>query len=310
MSSLISSLAAVFLIIVAGYAARATHFIEDAAWRGFESVTYHVLIPALVIHTLAYAKLDGLPVMSVGGSLVFGAVTMTLLLLALARPLSSAGVDGPAFSSLYQGAVRWNTFIALAVAAEQFGAEGIALMAVVIASLIPMVNVFSVLILSRFARGDSFDLKATALTLAKNPFIWSCAVGLALSPFSAYIPRPLGGAADIMGKAALAAGLLVVGAGLDLKSLARPRMSHWLAIGLKLLLMPALVYGAGIALGLTGAPLSVALIAASVPTAAASYILARQMGGDAPLMAEIATLQTVLAMLTMPLILVTFVTLR
>jgi predicted permease len=47
-----------------------------------------------------------------------------------------------------------------------------------------------------------------------------------------------------------------------------------------------------------------------VPTAAASYILARQMGGDAPLMAEIATLQTVLAMLTMPLILVTFVTLR
>jgi predicted permease len=80
-----------------------------------------------------------------------------------------------------------------------------------------------------------------------------------------------------------------------------------LATGLKLLVMPALVLGAATVLGLTGAALSVALIAATVPTAAASYILARQMGGDAPLMAEIITLQTVLAMITMPVILLTFV---
>ena len=80
-----------------------------------------------------------------------------------------------------------------------------------------------------------------------------------------------------------------------------------MATGLKLLVMPALVLGAATVLGLTGAALSVALIAATVPTAAASYILARQMGGDAPLMAEIITLQTVLAMITMPVILLTFV---
>ena len=43
------------------------------------------------------------------------------------------------------------------------------------------------------------------------------------------------------------------------------------------------------------------IIAASVPTASASYILARQLGGNAPLMAEILTLQTLLAMATMPL---------
>jgi predicted permease len=43
------------------------------------------------------------------------------------------------------------------------------------------------------------------------------------------------------------------------------------------------------------------VIAASVPTASAAYVLARQLGGDAPLMAEILTLQTLLAMITMPL---------
>ncbi len=307
MTALLTSLISVFLVILAGFAARQSRFIEDGAWRGFEAVTYHILIPALVIHTLAFVKLDGLPVARIGGALVFGAVTMTALTLALRGLLARRDVDGPAFTSIYQGAVRWNTFIALAVASHQFGSTGVALMAVVIATLIPVVNVMSVLVLSRHARGEPFDLRATALTLMRNPFIWSCAVGIARNPLSGFIPQSFGSAVEIIGRGALAAGLLVVGSGLDLKQLAKPAFSHWLATGLKLLVMPALVLGAATVLGLTGAALSVALIAATVPTAAASYIMARQMGGDAPLMAEIITLQTVLAMITMPVILLTFV---
>ncbi|MCU0885888.1 MAG: AEC family transporter [Beijerinckiaceae bacterium] len=307
MTALLTSLLSVFAIILVGFAARQTRFIEEGAWRGFEAVTYHVLIPALVIHTLAFVKLDGLPVLRIGGTLVFGAVAMTGLMLALRGPLARHGVEGPAFTSIYQGAVRWNTFIALAVASHQFGNTGVALMAVVIATLIPVVNVMSVLVLSRHARGEPFDLRSTALTLIRNPFIWSCAVGIALNPLASFIPAALGSAIEIIGRGALAAGLLVVGSGLDLRQLQRPTLSHWLASGLKLLMMPALVLAAATVLGLTGAALSVALIAATVPTAAASYIMARQMGGDAPLMAEILSLQTVLAMLTMPIILLIFV---
>lgn len=307
MSTLLYSLISVFLVIVAGFAAKSTRFIDEASWRGFELVTYHVLIPALVIHTLSFARLDGIPVFQVGGALVFGAVSMTVVTLLLRKPLQKSGLDGPGFTSVYQGAVRWNTFIALAVASHQFGQQGVALMAVLIASLIPCVNVMSVLILSRYAQQQPFNLRTTSLTLIRNPFIWSCCVGLLLNPLANYIPGAVGGALDIVGRAALAAGLLVVGAGLDIKRLAQPRLAHGVAIILKLVLMPLLVYGACRVLGLSGTPLSVALIAATVPTAAASYMLARQMGGDAPLIAEITTLQTLLAMLTMPLILLTFV---
>jgi malonate transporter and related proteins len=169
--------------------------------------------------------------------------------------------------------------------------------------MIPLVNVLSVLILSRYARGEPFDLSRTALTLARNPFIWSCAVGLALNPVSSHIPTPLSSAVDITGRTALAAGLLVVGSGLDLRQLARPRLPHFVSIALKLLVLPGIVWLVCLALGVSGTPLMVTMIAATVPTASASYILARQMGGDAPLMAEILTLQTILAMLSMPLIL-------
>jgi predicted permease len=48
--------------------------------------------------------------------------------------------------------------------------------------------------------------------------------------------------------------------------------------------------------------MTVTIIAASVPCASAAYVLARQMGGNAGLMAEILTLQTLLALLSMPVL--------
>jgi hypothetical protein len=54
-------------------------------------------------------------------------------------------------------------------------------------------------------------------------------------------------------------------------------------------------------LGLSELETLVALLFTASPTASASYTLARQMGGDAPLMAAITTIQTALAFLTLPL---------
>ena len=54
--------------------------------------------------------------------------------------------------------------------------------------------------------------------------------------------------------------------------------------------------------GVHGDDMTVTIIAASVPSASAAYVLARQMGGNAGLMAEILTLQTLLALLSMPVL--------
>ena len=47
----------------------------------------------------------------------------------------------------------------------------------------------------------------------------------------------------------------------------------------------------------------VAILLAALPTATSAYILARQLGGDAPLMAGIISGQTLLAIVTIPLML-------
>ncbi len=75
----------------------------------------------------------------------------------------------------------------------------------------------------------------------------------------------------------------------------------WTANLLKLGLMPALVVAIALLLGLDPVSRDVALLFAALPTATSAYILARQLGGDAELMAALITGQTLLAMATLPL---------
>jgi malonate transporter and related proteins len=296
-----ASLIPVFLLLLTGWATRVTRVIDEAQWAGFERVTYFVLFPALVIETLARTDLRTVPLLPVGGTLVASILIVTGLLLAIRPALKKRfRIDGPAFTSVMQGATRWNTFVALALAGSLYGPDGTTLGAVAIAAMIPLLNVISVLVLSRYAAPARLSTGALLAALGRNPFIWSCAIGLTLNILRPPIPAPLMSFADILGRASLAAGLLVVGAGLDLSRLRRPGVALLLACALKLVVLPVLAACVARLLGVAGTGLAVTILCTAVPTASGSYMLARQMGGDSPLMAEILTVQTLLAMVTLP----------
>jgi predicted permease len=139
------------------------------------------------------------------------------------------------------------------------------------------------------------------MTLLKNPFIWSCLIGIALRPVVDFIPSPFMTSVSMAGSAALATSLMVVGAGLEIARLKRLTIGTGLPTVLKLGLMPIVASLLGHALGLSNIDLAVVILATAVPTASAAYILARQMGGDSELMADILTYQTGIAMITLPI---------
>ena len=303
MSAVLASLIPTFLIIATGWLCRATDFVSEQHWAGLERATYVIFFPALIIDTLSRADLSSVPVLGVGGALIGAILSMAALVLAL-RPFLQRRLhmDGPSFTSVFQGATRWNTFVGLAVAGSLFGQRGIALIAVAIAAMVPLLNLLAFYVFIRFAgrpKQSPWDILRSFLT---NPFIWSCAVGLALNLLAPPLPKPLMGYIEVMGRAALAAGLLIVGAGLDIRRLASPGLPHAVAAGLKLVLMPLLAVTFAGFIGVSGDDMTVTVIAASVPSASASYVLARQMGGNASLMAEILTLQTLIALVSMPLL--------
>jgi predicted permease len=303
MAAVLAALLPVFLLIVMGFGLRRFLLKEDAHWIGLERLVYFILLPALLIETLSHANLSSVPIGGVGGALLLAVLIMAALCLAM-RPLLAArfGVDGPAFTSVFQSATRWQTFAALAIANNLYGDVGVALASVAMVAMIPILNVMCVAVLARYARPQRLAWPALLRTIAQNPLIWACVIGLALNLTQLPVPHVAHHLADALGRSTLAIGLLVIGAGLQIGEMIRPGVAACLAVFLKLVAMPAIAIGFGLLFGLSGANLAVVACCASVPAASNAYILAKQMGGDAPLVAQVLMLQTMAAVLTMPVI--------
>ena len=301
MLAVAAALLPVFLLIVIGFGLRRVLLEDEAHWVGLERLVYYVLFPVLLIQTLARAKLGGVPVAGVGGALLIAVVLMMMLCLAL-RPLLQArlGLSGPSFTSLFQCSCRWQTYVALAVAGNLYGDIGLTLASVAMVAMIPLLNIVSVWVLAHYAAPTRLSWPHILLTICKNPLIWACIIGLALNLSGIALPRWVNDLTDALGRSSLALGLLVVGAGLQLKGVLRPPAAAYVTIFLKLILMPVMAISLGHAFGLSGVNLAIVACCSSVPTASSAYVLARQMGGDAPLVAEILTIQTALAVFTMP----------
>lgn len=292
----------VLLVIAAGWTARRTGLMNDAGRAGIERTTYYLLFPSLIFLSLARTDFSAFPALPLGATLFSALLAMAAIVLLLRKPLSGwLAMDGASYTSLFQGATRWNTFIGLAVAGSLFGTDGLALVSVAIVAIVPMVNLICVLVLARYAASEAPTAGLVLAALLRNPFIWACALGLAANASGIPMAGPLATALDLLGSAAVATGLIAVGASLRLGALAQPAPPLLAASALKLLLMPAIGIAFALVYGVSGEALAVAIIALSVPTATNAYVLAREMGGDAPLMAEIITFQTALAMVTMPL---------
>ena len=120
-----------------------------------------------------------------------------------------------------------------------------------------------------------------------------------LAPVPLYAPADA--AIELLARAALGLGLIMVGAGLRLQDALKPSRTVLLPIVLKLLVLPAIMIGTCLLFGIRGQTLYLMTLCASVPTAMNGYVLARQMGGDAQLYAAVVTLQTAASFFTLPL---------
>lgn len=293
------ALAPVALLVALGHGLRRTGFIADAFWPHAERLCYYVLLPALFANGLANARLQALPVVPLAAALVGSTVLVAALLLLVRRFVS---VDGAEFTSVFQGAVRFNNYVGTALAAGLFGAHGIALAAVCVAVIVPTVNLMCVLV---FARYGNTRLGAWALVrqILSNPLVVGCALGIAMQAAGVAFPAAVEPAVRALGAASMPLGLLCVGAALKFDAARQWLQPMCIASAFKFMAMPLATLAAGRLFGLGDAALTIALLFQALPTSSSSYIMARQLGGDAPLMAGITAFQTVAAALAMPAVL-------
>ncbi|OOZ36206.1 AEC family transporter [Solemya velesiana gill symbiont] len=299
MLSIIYALVPVILVIILGLVLKRSPVIGEAHWRGIENLCYYILFPALLIKTLATAKTGTAEVLSFSGMALFAIFAMTGFMLALYPVLKGRGVSPESFTSLLQGATRWHGFIALSIVDFLLGDEAIAYMAITMAVIIPPLNIINVAVMASMIGGGN-GLGDVINKIFRNPFIIACFVGALLNLTGIGLSGPVYQVFEMLGNGALGVGLLVVGAGLEFSKVLEHRFLVAFGTCIRLLGMPLLMFTGAWLFGIEGMPLTVAVIAGAVPTAASSYILARQMGADAPLMANLITVQVVVSIVTLP----------
>lgn len=301
MSAILSAMVPIFAIIVLGFLMRRYGPYGDGFWVPAERLNYFMLFPALLLVNLARVELEEIEVLPMALAMAGAVLMVALACYGLRRVMP---IDGPGFAALFQGAVRINGYVAIAGAAGLYDSAGLTLVSIGIAVVIPLVNVLSVLVLTAHGRraGIGAGGRFAAAQIARNPIILACAFGLLLNVAGIGLPGPVAEFLDLIGRAALPLGLLSVGAGLDLAAARESYRALAVASGLKLVLLPLATALLCLALGVHGATAVVAVLFNGCPSSASSYILTRQLGGDHRLMAGIITAQTLLAMVTMPIL--------
>ena len=290
-TQLLAALAPAVLIITLGWALRARRLLPDAFWSPAEWLSYYVLLPALFVHGLATADLGSLPVGRIFAVLVLSVLLTAAAVVAARRAFP---VDDAGFTSVFQGAIRFNNYVGIMLATGLYGAEGTALAAVANAAIVPTVNILSVLVFSRYGSARPTPL-GVVRQVATNPLVLACTIGGALQATGIGLDPALAGTLKSLGQAALAMGLLCVGAALDLRAVRGDLGPILSASVFKFAVLPAVTLALCLALGLGGPAGIVAVMFHALPTATSSYILSRRMGGDARLMASITAAQTLIA---------------
>ncbi len=293
MSVVLVALLPIIVILVIGKVMASTQVLSAEGWIGLERVTYFLLFPALIVSKLAvadFAQIDWrMPVVLVAAQIGLSLISF-LWAYWLRVPRAHIGV-------YIQSAARWNTFIALALANEILGAEGVALVALAATVMIPIANLISVSALMRFADAD-MTVQQLVQQVAINPLVIACALGIGLNLSGIQIPGQAMHVLDLLGQATIALGLLATGAAV--RGRGAMVSAQWLVFwsALRLIGLPVIAVLLGLALQLSPQILLIILISTAVPTAANGAILARQLGADANLAANLIANQTVLALLT------------
>ena len=280
-----------FSLILLGFALRRWMHLGDHFWNGVERLVYFVLFPALLVNAIIKTRID---LQAAAPLLLTAFAAMGLGMLAALPVRKVFGLPPLVFASVFQCAYRFNSYIGLAAAGLLFGTPGIAAMGLIIGAAVPLANLSSVWMLAR--HGDVGVLRE----VVRNPLIWATATGFLLNAGGVSLPVPVHMVLGRLADAAIALGLLAVGAALRFGHLPGMRAASAWLLAVKLILLPLAAWGIGQRFGLSGLYLKVAVIFAALPTASSAYILAVRMGGDGASVAWLISASTLLSIATLP----------
>ncbi|WP_428025856.1 AEC family transporter [Arcobacter sp.] len=304
MIHIFSALIPVFSLILIGYFFKKIKFPSHEFWPQADKLTYYVLMPSLLVYKLSTASLDSENSFGFVASALL-AILFTMIILIIINKIIPSTPS--AFTSMVQGAIRFNTYVFLALSASIFGNEGLVYSAIILTFAIPFINILCISIFAIYITNDKLNFLYLLKSIITNPLIVACVVGGSINFLGIHLPVVLNNTLEILSKAALPMGLLSVGFGLVIKEIKSSKSEVIISSLGKHLIFPILIFLFGKFFGIDGMMLSILVLFGVLPTAPSSFILARQLGGDVGLMSSIITVQTLLSIVCILLVLHYFI---
>ncbi len=256
-----------------------------------EKMVYFIMFPALLFRSVLLSPLS----LNTAGSSLLSCALLAfagLIIASLTRPILKT--DKRSANSTQQCVYRFSTYIALSIAPSVGDAEGVAIMAVFIGFTVPLVNILAVRAL---AAGEGGMIKS----IVTNPLVLATASAVCLNLLGFQLPEVLDNTLSKLGQGSIPLGLICIGAALKLREgTANAPLVAWMTTA-RLVFMPIFAIIIALIMGFSVLETQMFVIFAAIPTAPAAYVLTVRMGGDARLVANIISVQTLCCVLTIPL---------
>jgi len=286
------------IVVILGVLFKHIGWINESFNQSASKLVFNVALPALLFVNIVNAEADtNLDWMII----VYGAVftlASFLILSVLSHWVTSIREERGVF---VQGAFRGNMgIVGLAFCYSAFGLEGATLASVYLAVLSLVYNILAVVTLNRWAihtKGSNVILSSVT-SLVKNPLIISIVIASLWRVSMVPIPGFIIDSGNYLAQMTLPLALLSIGASLSWSGFLSAGKVTGYATVLKLIVLPYSAAGLAYLIGFRDIELGVLYLMMATPTAAASYMMVRAMGGNASLAASIIAVTTVCSLLT------------
>jgi predicted permease len=303
-SLVLSSLLPVILLISAGFAAARLHWVRETAVKDLSNLVFFLLMPALLFRTMGRVyveQLDFKPVaayfLAVGvlvvGTFLLQGFNRRAAVLALAVTYSNAIMIGIALVTLVFGQAGLVTLLTL----------------IPVHSLVLLTGATVLLELAMASERASGSARqgwlSTVLKALQNalfhPLTLPLLAGLLFAQTGWVLPPLMEMPLDLLARAFSPMALILVGVTLGFTRVG----SHWRGAlklaAVKNILHPMLAYGLCLALGVTGLPMAIMVVAAALPMGANVFLFSQRYGVAQELITASVAVSTVLSVLTLTL---------
>ena len=283
------------ILMIIGWLCRSKGVITRPAMKEYDRLIFRVFMPLLLFKNIYEMDLSGGLAQK---EMIFIAVCL-LILFGLCLRCPRYLTNDPRKSSVIgQAVVRGNYVIFGVVVSEALYGEGnIGMVIMMSIIVVPMVNVFSAILLEAGRSGKSSPAKLF-LAVLKNPMIIGAIFAFAFKGFGIKIPAVLWSVIRSIANSTTTISFISLGVGLDMAdAIADWRLLSWGVLA-RMVIVPGVFLPLAILSGFRGQSLCAMMVTFAAPSAVASYPMAVAMGADGQLAGQLVCATTIISVIT------------